>query len=368
MPTTMTLHEAVRGRLARLRAALRPHLVETLLVTGPVDVGYLSGFTGEDAWLLAGEGRPWLITDGRFTQEAARDCPQAGRIIRKGPLADAAAKIVRRKGIKRIGFDPESVSVALRARLRKAMKGVRLVEVRDVLRDLRIRKDAVELRAIRKAVTAAEEGFLAFRKRIRPGLTERHLAAMLEFEMRAAGADGIAFPTIVAIDGNASKPHAQPGSRRLKKDSLLLVDFGARVQGYVSDLTRTLFIGRIPPRARRLYDVVLAAQDAGIRAVGPGAAFRDVDAAARRVISEAGHGPRFRHGLGHGLGRLVHEPPGMGPTAPDGSLEPGMVVTVEPGIYFDGRIGIRIEDDVLVTPAGRRVLTHLPRDPEAMVV
>jgi len=337
-------------------------------VTEPVDVGYLCGFTGEDSWLLAGRGRPWLLTDFRFAEQAERECPGVGLVVRKGSMVDALARLAKRKHVASLGFDPEVVSVSLRGRVAKALKKVRLVPVAGVMSALRVRKDAVELRAIRRAVVVAEEAWRRFRRRIRLGMTEGRLAAELDHQMRLAGAEGPAFPTIIAIDASASMPHARPGGRRLRRGSVLLVDFGAKVDGYVCDLTRVLLAGRIRPRVRQAYKVVQDAQAAAIARTGPGVAFTEVDAAARGVIQAAGFGDVFQHGTGHGIGRQVHEAPVLGPRSPKGALEPGMVVTVEPGVYFRGRFGIRIEDDVLVTRRGRRVLTHLEKDLEAMVL
>jgi len=199
-------------------------------------------------------------------------------------------------------------------------------------------------------------------------MTERQLAAEIDHQMRLAGAESRAFPTIVAMDGSASKPHARPGGKRLRRGSVLLVDFGANVDGYLCDLTRVLFAGRIRPHARQIYSLVHEAQAAAIARIKPGAAFVDVDAAARRIIAEAGFAEQFRHGLGHGIGRQVHEAPALGPRVGKGCLEPGMIVTVEPGIYLRGRFGVRLEDDVLVTPRGHEVLTHVEKDLDEMVV
>jgi len=366
--TESALREAVAARCARLREALAGSPAEALLVTAPADVGYLSGFTGEDSWLVVGKGRGWVLTDGRFAEEVERECPDFASTIRKGPMVEALAKVVRRKRIGCLAYDAAHVSVALASRLGRGLKGVRLVKLEGAVTRLRVRKDAVELRAIRRAVRVAEEGWRVFRRRIRLGMTEQALAAELDHRMRLAGADAPAFRTIVGIDGTAARPHALPGRRRLKRGSVLVVDFGARVGGYVCDLTRVLFAGRIAPRARRVYEIVYAAQAAGIAAVGPGVKASDVDAAARAVIEEAGYGQKFRHGLGHGLGREVHEEPRLGPHGPTSTLEPGMVVTVEPGIYLKGRLGVRLEDDVLVTSTGRMVLTHVEKDPEAIIL
>ena len=277
-------------------------------------------------------------------------------------------KAVRRKRLGRLAYDPAHVSVALLSRLRRGLKGVSLVRLAGAVRDLRLRKDRLEVRAIRRAVRTAEEAWGAFRKTIRLGMTEQVLAGELEHQMRLAGADGPAFPTIVATGAHAARPHAKPGRRQLKRGSVLLVDFGARVDGYVSDLTRVLFADRIAPRALAVYEVVREAQAAGIAAVGPDVPLRDVDAAARSVIEEAGYGKQFGHGLGHGLGLEVHEGPRLGPRGVKGRLEAGMVVTVEPGIYLRGRFGVRLEDDVLVTERGRSVLSRLPTHPDEVVL
>ncbi|MBE3069481.1 MAG: aminopeptidase P family protein, partial [Planctomycetes bacterium] len=294
------MRAAVRRRAARLRPALKRLGADALLATDAVAVGYLSGFTGEDSWLLVGKGKGCLLTDSRFTEQARADCPSLTVTVRKGPLIEALARVVRGKRVRRLGFDPEAVSVALLGRLRKGLKGVRLVPAPKVVADLRLRKDETEIAAIRRAVAVAEEAWAGFRKAIRLGMTEQRLAAELDHRMRLAGADGPSFPTIMAVDASAARPHAIPGRRRLRRGSVLLVDFGARVGGYVCDLTRVVFAGRIAPFVRKVYGIVHAAQAAGIAAVRPGVALTAVDAAVRGVIADAGFGHLFGHGTGHG--------------------------------------------------------------------
>ena len=359
----------IAGRIARLRRKLRRAGVRRLLVTDPVDVGYLTGFTGDDSWLVAGEGRSWLLTDFRYAEQAERECPGVGLVVRRGTMVKALADLVRRKRIARLGYDPETMTVAQRSRLRRAFGDkVRLAPVAGAPAALRVHKDETEVRAIAAAVRVAEAAWREFRRRIRLGMTERELAADLDHRMRLAGADGPAFPTICAVDASSSMPHARPGDRRLRRGSVLLVDFGARVAGYVCDLTRVLFAVKMAPRAASIYSIVREAQAAAIARVGPGVPLTEVDAASRRVIEAAGFTGAFQHGTGHGLGRQVHEAPSLSPLAARGRLEPGMIVTIEPGIYLKGRFGIRLEDDVLVTETGRRVLTHLEKDLEAMVL
>ncbi len=221
-------------------------------------------------------------------------------------------------------------------------------------------KDAHEVEVTRQAVRMAQEAWLAMRGELSPELTERQLAYGLEAKMRSLGAEGCSFSPIVAVGPAGALPHYEPSDTRLGEGSTLLVDWGAKYQGYASDLTRTFYRDEPTPAFRRAYEVVLAAQQAAIEALGPGVRCRDVDSAARQVITEAGMGEAFKHSLGHGVGLYIHESPRMSASSTD-TLEPGMIVTVEPGVYFEGDFGIRIEDDVLITERGREVLSNLPK-------
>jgi Xaa-Pro aminopeptidase len=230
-----------------------------------------------------------------------------------------------------------------------------------------VTKDETEITAIQESIRIAEAAFRRVVPRIRAGMTELDLAANLQHEMIRLGAEGASFPIIVAEGPNSSRPHAKPGKRRIGVGSAVLIDWGAVVGHYCSDLTRVVFIRRIPPRFRRMYQSVLAAQLEAIGAIRPGVRMCDVDAKARNLLAKAGIGHRFTHGLGHGLGLDIHEAPRLARKVVD-RLEPGMVVTVEPGVYFPGVGGVRIEDDILVTETGAKVLTSLPKDLDAMVV
>ncbi len=233
---------------------------------------------------------------------------------------------------------------------------------------LRLRKDASEIRAITRAVRLAERAFLELIAQGAAhfiGRSEGQLAAELDHRMRDLGAEGPAFETIVAVGANSSRPHHRPGRRRVRKNEIVLIDWGARLAGYVSDLTRVVFTGTIPPKLAEMYEVVLSAQRAGFRSIRPGVQFGSVDAAAREVVRLAGFGERYLHGLGHGIGCEVHEAPALRRGASE-RLKSGVVVTIEPGLYVPGRGGIRIEDDILVTPQGARRLSRLPRQRERM--
>jgi len=248
--------------------------------------------------------------------------------------------------------------------IRAASKSsVKLVATRGVLSDLRAIKDAFEIRAIRKSVKLQEEAMEATLPQLEVGQTETEVAAILEYEMRWRGADGPSFQTIAAARANGSKPHARPGSTRTASSRPLLIDWGARLDGYCSDMTRTFCFGRWPKVMREIYEVTLEAQIAACEAVRPGITGAELDAVARDIIEAAGYGDRFGHSLGHGIGLDVHEMPRIAKTA-KAALEPGMIVTIEPGIYLPGVGGVRIEDDVLVTERGGKNLSRLPKDIE----
>ena len=356
----------IAERLAACRAKIQQKSVDGYLITNRVDQFYLTGFDGEDGAVLILPRRVGLLTDGRFLVESAA-IKWATAIIRKGSFAELLGKMVRRYRIGRLGFQPAHLNVAAHAAIRKAIRPARLVAMPSIESELRLYKSPDEVAAIVKAVRVAESAFRAVVKQIRPGMTERQLAGALQYEMICRGASEASFPIIVAEGPNGARPHAVPGDRKIRRSSSVLIDWGATVDHYRSDLTRVIFVRRIPPRFRRIYDHVLAAQRAGIEAIRPGAKMGDVDAAARGRLVKAGMGKRFSHSLGHGLGLDIHESPRLARKVTD-RLKPGMVVTVEPGVYYPGFGGVRIEDDVLVTETGHRVLSRLSKDIEDMVV
>lgn len=357
----------VRGRLKALRRALADHRLPAILITSRADHNHLTGFTGEDSAVLATQSAVHLISDGRFATSIQREAPWADVSLRKGTLVDEISSVVRARRLRQLALQPESMTVATRAALAKGLRGVKLVDAPPLCRELRICKSAEELALIARAARIAEAAYHATLKSLRIGQTELEIAARLEYEMKRRGSTSPAFDSIVAIDANAALPHAVPGTRKLKRGCTLLMDWGATFRFYRSDLTRTVFIGSIPPKMREVYALVLSAQEQAIRAIRPGVAMCDVDAVARRHIASAGYGEFFNHGLGHGLGLDVHEAPSLRWSSNE-TFREGMVVTVEPGIYLPGIGGVRIEDDILVTRAGRRVLTRLAKDLRSAVV
>jgi Xaa-Pro dipeptidase len=280
--------------------------------------------------------------------------------MRRGSLNAEIATACKDLKVTKLAVQSDHLTLANQAELRKLAKGVRLVEAPPICARLRTLKSADEVRAMNKALRVAEDAFNAMRKTIRAGQTELEMAARLEYEMKRRGASGPAFPTICAEGANAALPHAHPGKRKAKSGSAMLFDWGARVGGYCSDLTRMLFLGKVPARFKEIYAIVLDAQMAAIAAIRPGRRMCDIDAVARRHIEKAGYGNEFSHGLGHGLGLDVHEAPSLSWRSQE-KLRPGMLVTVEPGIYLPGVGGVRIEDDVLVMDRGCRILSRLSK-------
>jgi len=344
--------------------------IDALLVTHFPDVSYLTGFQGEDSFLLLGNSWATLITDARYEEPARKQARVGEVVVRTTAMPRAVAEAARGRKIRRLGLQAESATLQLREDLSKAWGSERIVAVRGVLAQLRQIKDAQEIRAIRKAVAVAQEAFrtlTARGARYLIGKPERHIAAELDYLMRLAGAEGPAFETIVAAGINSYRPHHRPGGRKIRRGETVLIDWGAKVGGYCSDLTRVLFIGTIPPAIRQAYEAVRRAQAAAISALRSGAALRTADLIARKQLGQAGYGNRIRHNLGHGIGREVHEAPALGRSS-QGRLRAGMVVTAEPGLYLPGLGGVRLEDDVLICSAGPEVLSSLPRTAEALTL
>jgi len=349
-------------RVERLLAAEDgPAPGSAILLTTQPSIFYFTGFTGEDSWALLGRGKTTLLTDGRFALQAEEQSPAARTLIRRGDMVDCLAEHLRGGRHRSVAFLREEVTVDLLGRLRGKTRPVRWVAVsRAAIFRQRQVKSADEVRRTERAVRAAQVGFRDFARWLKPGRSETEAAAWLDYCVRRAGADRAAFPTIVAAGPNGAKPHAEAGRDKVRAGRPIVVDFGARCDGYCSDLTRTVWLGRMTRQFRDIYKICLEAQLAGIAAVRSGVCVRDVDAAARGVIVKAGLGQYFVHSLGHGIGLEVHEAPAVSRLA-DTTLESGMIVTVEPGIYVPGVGGVRIEDDVLVAGPGARVLSDLPK-------
>lgn len=351
------------SRLKKLRGKLPSTQAEALLVTNHYNVTYLTGFTGEDSYLLVTADSATLITDSRFTTQLAEECPGLDLVVRQtGQLmAPTTAGVVKDRGIDRLGIEATSMTIATQQKLAEELPQIGFVLTSNLIENLRAVKDKSEIEATRLACALAGKAFRAATSLIRSDTTEKELAAELEYQARRQGAKRLAFPPIVAVGSRAALPHARPTDRRLDAADFTLIDWGADSGLYLSDLTRMVVTGRLSRKFEKVYQVVLEAQLAAIEAIKPGVSGAQVDQVARDLIDESGYGKYFGHGLGHGTGLEVHEAPRLSPGQDEVLLEPGMIVTVEPGIYLPDWGGIRIEDDILVTKTGHEVLTDVPK-------
>ena len=349
------------ARRQRLAGALAAREAGALLVWAAPNVRYLSGFTGDNAALLLLPGKAVLFTDPRYAIQAAQQVSCRVKIC-KGPLVDGVAAAVRSLGAVRIGYDPARMTCAVFQALqsRLPMKAS-LDPLPAMVEELRMIKSAAELDLIRRSVELNSRAFELALARVLPGMTERDLAAEIEYRMRRLGAEKPSFETIVAGGRRSALPHAQPTAAPLRHGDLVVVDMGAFCDGYASDMTRMLFLGSPGAKVKRTYKAVLEAQLAGIDAVRAGARTAAVDAAARNVLKGYGLDRAFVHSTGHGLGLEIHEPPRLG-KKDKGRLQAGMAITIEPGVYLEGFGGIRIEDTVMVTEHGCEILTPTGKD------
>lgn len=353
------INQPYAGRLARFRANLKDKKLDAFLIQERMDQFWLTGFTGESGQVLVSPASVVLLTDGRFDETADVEAPWARKVLRKKRGPEETAKEIKRSELSKIGFEPSHMTVGWYAELTKLLKPARLVSASGLINAMRQTKDAAEVAAVRNAIRIAETAFTDLQGWLRPGMTEQYVAGRLEFEMRQLGAQGPAFAPIVASGPTASLPHYESGAREIAADAGLLIDWGARAGWYVSDLTRTIWPGSIPAKLGKVYEVVREAHDRAIEAVMPGMKASKLDRVARDIIHKAGFGKQFSHSLGHGIGLAVHESPRLAQKSDD-VLRPGMIVTIEPGIYLPGVGGVRLEDDVLVTETGYEKLSSLP--------
>jgi Xaa-Pro aminopeptidase len=345
-------------RADRLEERLAEKELDALVVTNLVNVRYLTGYTGTNGVAIVGAGKRLFFTDFRYVTQAAEQVPSF-EVIRgqRDLLADVADALSGR-----VGFEDASVSVRKHERLRNLVGGrAELVAAGDLVEELRAVKEPAEVEAIRAAAALADEALSAVLEHGLVGRSEHEVAVDLEHRMRVLGADGVSFPSIVASGSHGALPHADPRPEPIPRDVLVTIDWGALVDGYCSDCTRTLATGEsVDDEALAGYELVRSVQERSVEAVRPGAHGKEVDALGRAEIEEAGHGDHYGHGLGHGVGLEVHEGPTLSPRSKD-TLAAGNVVTVEPGIYVPDRFGVRIEDLVVVTGDGRDVLSSLPK-------
>ena len=352
--------ERLLARRARLRERLDAAGLAGMAVTKPVNVRYLAGFTGSAGALVVLPDRAVLLTDPRYGEQAALEVPEAEVRVTRGDLIEAVAAVLAAAPAP-VGFEPEGLTWGAGQRLRARRPEGALRPAPGLVEELRRVKDPEELAAMRQAAAIGTDALQEVLGGLREGVTEREVADRLEAALRRRGAEALAFPSIVAFGEQAAQPHHPPGDRPLRRGDLVKLDFGGRVDGYCSDMTRTVAFGRASERQREVYEVVRRAQAAGLAALRAGVTAGAVDAACREVIAGAGLGEAFSHPTGHGVGLEIHEAPILR-AGSDGTIPAGTPITVEPGVYLPGFGGVRIEDLAVVQPDGHELLTTAPKD------
>ena len=349
-------------RLTAVRQKLAQWDVDAVLITGPANRRWLSGFTGTNGQLLITPERAWLATDFRYYERARQEAPLF-ELFKHRRIRQDGRRFFKQAGVKRIGIEANDVTLAQGKELRGLRTGIKWVPLEKTVEPLRAVKTAVEIQKLQAAAAITDRAMAQVNRLARPGLTEKELAWALEKQMREDGADGMAFPVIVASGPNSALPHHQTSSRRLQAGDVIIVDMGAELNGYKSDMTRSFYLGNEPTKKFwEIYNLALAAHTAVFDQLRPGMTLRQIDSIARDLITAAGQEEYFGHGLGHGVGLDIHEAPFLSQRAPEEArIQAGMTVTIEPGIYIPGWGGIRIEDFAWVTKNGLERISHCPK-------
>lgn len=350
----------MKRRLEKLREQLEQIGADAFITEKRENRFYLSGFTGSTAWVIVTAKAAFLVTDFRYVEQAREQAPDFTVINNERKAVEAIARLLKEQKVSRLAFE-SSISYQTYQDWNKTFAEVQLIPTSGVLEKIRMYKEESELAVIREAVRIAEAAFEHIQGYIRPGVRELDIALELEFFMRRQGASGSAFDMIVASGPRGALPHGHATERVIQAGEMVTMDFGAVYQGYNSDITRTVSVGEPHPKMKEIYEIVLRAQLAGLQALRPGVTAKEADAATREIITQAGYGEAYGHSAGHGLGLEVHELPTLSRISPY-VLEPGMLVTMEPGIYISGLGGVRIEDDVLITADGHEVLNKATKE------
>ncbi|GAA0115927.1 M24 family metallopeptidase [Clostridium senegalense] len=347
-------------RLETLRKTMSENGLDGVLLQGDINRNYMSGFKGDESYSIITKDRAIFITDFRFTEQANQQVENYEIHEYQRPFETFLDKMVKELNIKKLGFEENVLTFDLYESYKNAVN-CELIPLNGMVEKLRLIKSKDEIEAIKKAQQIADSAFEHMLEFIKPGMTEKEIGLELEFYMRKLGASGLSFPSIVASGVRSSLPHGTATEKVVERGDFLTLDFGAVYDGYCSDMTRTIVIGEPNDKMKEIYNIVLNAQEAALKAVKPGMSCFDLDKIARDIIKDAGYGEYFGHGLGHGVGRLIHEAP-MVSFRSNEVLEPGMVITDEPGIYIPNFGGVRIEDLILVTEDGCEVLSKSPKN------
>ncbi|MCK4752872.1 MAG: aminopeptidase P family protein [Planctomycetes bacterium] len=347
-------NKTIKTRIKAVRRLLGKKAINCLIITKPANVTYMTGFLGSDSWALITRKNVYLLTDSRYTEQAKNQCHGCKIAQYTGSISQACAEFIKKSKIRKSVTIEKSSSIAVVEALGKHFKG-RIKTAADTIESVRSIKDKGEITAIRSASRIAAKALAQTKRYMKPGITENELAGRLDFQIRKLGAT-ISFETIVAFGANASQPHHQVGNKKLKKNDTVLIDFGVKHKGYCCDLTRCFTVGKPNTFYNKVYKAVQEAHTAAIKAVKAGVKISKIDAAAREVIRKYDL-PQYGHGTGHGLGLEVHEQPVISDKN-KGKLKSGMVFTIEPGVYIPGKLGIRLEDDIVVTETGYKILSN----------
>lgn len=347
-------------RVEKLRKKMRENNLDSFLITSPYNLRYLTNFTGTTGLAVITLEKAFFITDFRYTEQAATQAQGFEIIKNVGPIFDEVANLVRKEGLRMLAFEESTVSF-LEYTVLEEIIDAELIPVSEMIEELREVKDEEEIAIIEKACSIADMAYDHILKMIQPGMTEIEVANQVDFYMRSLGASGVSFSTIVASGLRSAMPHGVASNKVIEQGDMITLDFGCYYEGYVSDMTRTFAIGDPGEKLKEIYEIVLGAQLAVIEAAKPGVTGIQLDAVARDYITKHGYGEAFGHSTGHGIGLEIHEGPNVSARA-EKQFIVGNVITDEPGIYLPGIGGVRIEDDLLITPEGNRVLTHSPKE------
>lgn len=349
-------------KLLKVKTWLQEKGLDAFLVSKPVNNYYLSGFTGTSSYLLITllADKHFLITDFRYKDQAEEQAKNFEIVVQGTSLFQTLGELFNKHGIKKVGLDKDDITLAMYEGIKEHVPDATFFSVQDPCVEIRKIKEPEEIKLIKKAVEIADKAFLHILEYIRPGLTEAEVALELEFFMRRLGGTRNAFDTILASGKRSALPHGVATNKTIQAGDIVTMDFGTVYQGYHSDLTRTIILGTPDARQQEIYDLVLKAQEDVFKQIQPGMRGSEADSLARNIIKEAGYGENFGHGLGHGVGLEIHERPRLS-LCDETILEPGMVVTVEPGIYLSGWGGVRTEDMLVITPDGCERLTRSPK-------
>lgn len=348
-------------RIQKAFSLLKKNKIDCLLVTELHHVRYLTGYSGSNGMVLLMPPKAYFFTDFRYKVQAQKEVKNCAIVIAEQSLISELPKIPKLNRKIRMGLEAEFVSLSLQEKLKDLLPRAVFKSTEKLIESLSVTKDTDELKKIKKAIKISEKAYTETLGLIKPGIKEKDIALELEYNMRSFGADSSAFEIIVASGQRSSMPHGIASEKKLKKGDLITIDFGCFYQGYASDITRTVVLGKANKKQRDVYNIVLEAQIAACKAAKPGLACSRLDGVAREIIMKAGYGDYFGHGLGHGIGLVVHDLPQLNTRSAE-TLRPNMVFTIEPGIYIPSWGGVRIEDDLVITTSGAQILTRLPKE------